>query len=770
MKITIQGQNYSAFVDAARPLTIERKLNEPSVCELSIALPQATDFGVPSRNQSIVVNGDDGTTYFTGYVAVNPMPEFAGLAMDGPRYRYAIQAVSDEFLLDQIGMAPSKGATGQTAGALISSLVARTGSAALSTQELALTTPVAQFVPEPGSPWSRSAGQVATQARAAYRALSGALALNQVSGNLHALNEDDGSLDLSGLTLTSAAKRALANDVTVCGEREPAAYVTEFFQGDGVTTQFLLSSDQYSLASSKTTLIRELFNEGQIDSRVWGSSTGLNYFVLGAGGLTMQGGNGVDGDALLAWIDPVEMGDTLLLEATGVTLASGSTGILAGFFVGMDNQSGCTAGFQVAAHQGPGEVTIQPIVQGLPTGASYAINPANLYTLRIRVHCPEHQRALATYRSFGDNGPIDYGGQWNIAPAKLVFEIQEFANGVAGMPVILYDGSVASLPGACLVIAASSINLHGSMRSLNLTNLGSGWVVSTPSNGNPFTRRIGTTAESAECHFESTGKLVFYSGFAPANGEQIVVSYRSIDRAAGRAVNTASQQSLTQAGLPSVCSWIGTVTNPPARSSQDARNAASAIAAAAAGSSALWSGTYKSTQTNFESDVWPGDALQLNAPSANLDAQVVVRSVKLSYRSTYPEVVEYVIAFANDWADDLAIQTSATVPSDVWLPVPVNPTMLPNLNALTVTSINSDNVTIHTGATAPPGGGFEIRRRDHCFMPGEDPDLIMRGSQSTMTFARTSASDRYYVRAYDGSTPPNYSEFSAELCFNLPLI
>ena len=29
----------------------------------------------------------------------------------------------------------------------------------------------------------------------------------------------------------------------------------------------------------------------------------------------MNGGNGMDGDTQLAWIDPIEMGGTLLLEA-----------------------------------------------------------------------------------------------------------------------------------------------------------------------------------------------------------------------------------------------------------------------------------------------------------------------------------------------------------------------------------------------------------------------------------------------------------------------
>jgi hypothetical protein len=54
-------------------------------------------------------------------------------------------------------------------------------------------------------------------------------------------------------------------------------------------------------------------------------------------------------------------------------------------------------------------------------------------------------------------------------------------------------------------------------------------------------------------------------------------------------------------------------------------------------------------------------------------------------------------------------------------------------------------------------------------MPGTDPDLVMRGTQPSMTFSRVSASDRFYIRAYDGSNPPNYSEFSAALVFNLPL-
>ncbi len=159
-----------------------------------------------------------------------------------------------------------------------------------------------------------------------------------------------------------------------------------------------------------------------------------------------------------------------------------------------------------------------------------------------------------------------------------------------------------------------------------------------------------------------------------------------------------------------MAAWIGSVTRPAARSSADCRNAAQVMAQAAASVSALWSGTYKATRASFAADVWPGDALLLNAPSPSLNAQVVVRAVKVSYRASVPDLVEYEIAFANDWADDLAIKTSATVPPNAWLPAPVAPTVLANLSGLTVTALNGSTVTVNTGATPPTGGGFEIRR------------------------------------------------------------
>ena len=770
MKITIQGSDYSAWLDALHPLTIERKLNEPSVCQFFLSLPAQGSIATPVRGQSLAITADNGTQYFTGYIGSSPLPEYAGLAMEGPRYRLAVRAVSDEFLMDQLPVSPIKAAPGMTAGPLMTSLVTHTRAATLSTEGVSLDTPVSSFAAEPGASWSENAALVASQARAAYRAVGGVLQLSAIPAVVHPLDEADGTLNLAALSFTAGVKRAVANDITVCGEHEPVAFVTEYFLGDGVSTQFNLGALPWFPAASAGVIVDELFNQSGIDLTVWCRSGTPGYLALGAGGLAMNGGNGIDGQSMLAWRDPVELGGTLLMETSGVTLANGSSGILSGLYSGLDTMSGCVAGFQVSAQAGTGAVHIQPVVQGAAAGVSYAINPANQYTLRMRIQCRECERTLAIYRSFGDAGAITYGGQTNDASGKLLFEVQEYVNGVAGMPVILYDGSVGSLPPTCSVAAASLTTMTGTMRAFRLTDLGTGWVVSTPAGGNPYTRRLGTLTEAGECYLDRIGRLVFANGFAPPSGEQIAVTYRTRGRAVGRAVNAVSQQELSSAGLPVVAQFIGSVAAPAARSSADCRNAAAAMVQASTSASALWSGTYKCTGADLTTDIWPGDALLLNAPSLSLNSQVVVRIVKLSYASTYPDLVTFDISFANDWADDLAIRATDSVPMDVWLPAPVAQAFSANLINLTVTAIGGPAVTINTGSTPPSGGGFEIRRRDFAFMPGEDPDLVMRGSQPTMTFSRETACDRFYVRMFDGSNPPNYSEFSTALFINMPLI
>jgi hypothetical protein len=110
MKITIQGQDYTAALDAARPLTIERKLNEPSICQLWLSLPTNGSLATPLRNQSLAVTGDDGTTLLYGLHRGNSA---AGVRRAGDRWPALPDrhpGLSDELLLDQMLMPPSTGA------------------------------------------------------------------------------------------------------------------------------------------------------------------------------------------------------------------------------------------------------------------------------------------------------------------------------------------------------------------------------------------------------------------------------------------------------------------------------------------------------------------------------------------------------------------------------------------------------------------------------------------------------------------------------------
>ena len=793
MKIAIANSDYTSGLDAIKPLTIVRKLNEPTFCRLWLSLPVGGALAVPLRNQSIVVTGDDGTVYFTGYLAVSPLPEYAGLGLMGPVYRWALEAVSDEILLDTQLLPPSAGTTGLTVGEIVQGLVTRTGvvagsTGALRTTGLTLSVPVSQFVPEPGAKWSTLAGQAAAQGRAAYRAVNGALTLAQVGTTVHALNEANGSLELANLTFTAngtgADARALANDVTVCGAEEPVAYVTEYFLGDGTTLTFPLSEVPYFGPASAEKIIWELFQEPGIDLRNWSYGAGGAYYsITGAGltgGLEISGGTGVDGAAPLAWIDAIEAGGTLLLEAVGVTLSPGSTGTLAAVFSGVIQTSNCIAGFAVTSATGTGVVSVAPLVQGMVAGPSYTLTAGAQYTLRMRLHCQEVERLDQWYRVVGDAGLVAYGGGGAVAQGLIQMEIEQFVDGVGSTPYVIYDGAVGYLPATYTVAAASSINLIGTIRSFFLKGLGTGWVKSTVPGGaisTGRTRRVGTLADGSECHLARTGSLTFYTGNAPVLGEIVAVNYRTVGRAVGRAVNAAdgpgSQAALAAVGAPPTAVWIGTVTEPKGRSSLDCRNAAAALVTAGSSVSAAWSGTYRTTNVALSSgsggDVWPGDALLLASTSMDLDVQVAVRVVTLQYGASSPDVVQYAIEFSNDWANDLAIKTSRTVPADAWLPAAVSPTYLANLTALAVTGITPAAVSVAANAVPPSGGGFEVRRRDFAFQAGQDVDLVMRSAVANFDIPRATEADRFYIRMYDGNTPPNYSEFSAGLFVNLPL-
>jgi hypothetical protein len=96
-------------------------------------------------------------------------------------------------------------------------------------------------------------------------------------------------------------------------------------------------------------------------------------------------------------------------------------------------------------------------------------------------------------------------------------------------------------------------------------------------------------------------------------------------------------------------------------------------------------------------------------------------------------------------------------------------TPLSNLLMMQVVAITGSEIQINAGVSPPAGGGFEVKRKDWTFGPWVDSDLVLRSPVPNFIIPRLAAVEQYYVRMYDGSTPPNYSQFSSAVFADVPL-
>jgi hypothetical protein len=264
------------------------------------------------------------------------------------------------------------------------------------------------------------------------------------------------------------------------------------------------------------------------------------------------------------------------------------------------------------------------------------------------------------------------------------------------------------------------------------------------------------------------GRITFFSGRIPVVGERITVWYRGRRRSVARLNDAASIAAEQQGGIPGAAQWMGKVMHPPARSSQDCETAAQAVLRFASSRSAAVAGSY--TMVNPPDDIWPGDVLDIR--SADDSLKVIVRGVTVDDGHAVPEVMEYRIAFANDWAEGLGLKLSESVAVDALLPETASSApglVLPNLQNLQLVSATGTQLQIDAGTNPPVGGGFEVRRRDWDFGPYVDQDLVLRSPVRSFSIPREAQVERYYVRMYDGSNPPVYSRFSSAVFTNLPV-
>ncbi len=468
-----------------------------------------------------------------------------------------------------------------------------------------------------------------------------------------------------------------------------------------------------------------------------------------------------------------------------------SEGVLCGFYGGQPSLETCFAGFRVRQSVSTtGSVTVLvPIVNGVETGAVFTPFAGRNYTLRLRLYCPDMQRVPQIYYSMVDGVVKQFGGGGaQPASMQIVFEILDEGASSNTTATVLYDtattgAAVTGTPGTCEFALVNSINLIGSIASVEVTRPGSLWVLSTLPNGSQETRLLGAAGQGVDCEamygtaVGSPAYVTFFAGRIPVAGERITVSYRTQQRAVARIADAASVAAETTAGsglgVPGVSRWLGKVTKPAARSSADCESAALAVLAMATARSAALSGSY--ALSNPGQDIWPGDVLAIT--TAGQTHSLLVRNVTATDAHALPELLRYKIDFANDWAadfaDGLGLKLSESIAADAYLPsvASTGPArVLANLPQLAVLSLTSSAIQVGAGLTAPAGGGFEVRRRDWNFGVGVDaPDLVLRSPVSNFTLPRSAQVERFYIRMYDASTPPVYSRWSSALFVNAPV-
>ena len=787
--------DYTSAVAADGPITVQRKLNAPSRCTAEIVLG-CGGLATPARRGRVVVTNQAGAVLFTGYLATEPVATYAGTGMSGPVYRARVSAVSDEWLLDKQGSGTNVVTDGLSLALNGTTLVSQLASVAQAsggaTTGLTVTPggnprAIGAFAVQPAAGWSTNAAAAANATYASYRVVNGAVSMLPAGAVTHAFSDADGTLNVA--ELSTASLRELANDVTISGAEEPAAYVQEIFEGDGTTTMFSLSEAAFRGANRN--LVRDSFNEATFDASQWALSDGGNYLRLTSAGLTMSGGSGFDGQTTLAALNVVEMGGFVLAELGGVVFGAGSDGMLSGFYSGTSVLANCFAGFRVrqSVSTTGGVTVVVPVVNGVEVGTVFAPVAGHRYTIRLRLFSVEMQRVAQRYYCMVDGAVQEFGAISGVnAPMQLVFEVVDEGVSSNTPANVLYDSAAAGAPlqaspATCTFAAVNCTNLVGSVAWVEVTRPGSLWVTSTLPNGMVQTRLLGAAGQGVDCRATygsvagSPGKIVFFAGRIPVAGERVTVLYRTERRSVARLADATSVAAEAAAGagviVPGVSRWLGNVTAPAARSSADCEAAAQTVLAMATARSASLQGTY--ALVNPVQDIWPGDVLAVT--SAGETTSLLVRNVVASDCHAVPEVVEYKINFANDWVtewnDGLGLKLGDSIASDALLPATAasGPAeVLANLQQVAVTSLTNLAIQVDAGVVPPAGGGFEVRRRDWLFGVGVDgPDLVLRSPVRSFAIPRAAQAEQYFVRMYDGSTPPVYSRFSSALFVNWPV-
>lgn len=475
----------------------------------------------------------------------------------------------------------------------------------------------------------------------------------------------------------------------------------------------------------------------------------------------------------------LELGGAIELQHGDVSFNAASQGVIGGLYSGGVSAATCVAGFQVTPN-GTGS-NIQALINGSATGPIVATIAGHRYVLTTYLYSMEVYRSEETFHSSTHPAGNGWGGAPVPADVRFVLALQDIdPTNQATMltpAAVLFDGVVENAPGFCTYALVNAANMQCSIAYTYAAHISLAEVRTALPNASYVTQVVGAVSSGAECEISSSTTLDFFPQYVPPVNTAIVVSYRGYGRAAAEVVNSASVASLANGADNGVRGFARTMKNPGARTQADCENAALAILDDSGATA--WTGTYK-TWSDFlpggAEDIFPGDAVNVNAPSRGAQFSAIVRKVTIDVADPADDRGMYTIEFANDLAQPLAYEdaTSATTIPLQGLPLRLATTQignyyLSNLIDAQITEVSSTTVSIDAGIVPANGGGIEIRLHDFGWGVANDRNLLGRFSTQTFTLPRLARTQNYFLRLYDGSSPPRYSRYSTALYVDQPL-
>jgi hypothetical protein len=781
MKLTIdnlQGsgpQDYTSAVDGTVAPGIERRLNKPSQLTVSL-LPGSSAFVVPMIGARVSMGRNNGSSFFfTGYLTQAPQYQYIGAGQAGPVYRYNLIAESDEVLLDRKAVPNRAPFVNRTAGSALRQLAQDLLPGWFNVTAVEDVDTLAAYAVSPQKKFSVHAAEIALACRGSYRAMNGALLLAPVGAASYVLNESDSNFSPMGLQL--ASPYLLANDVTVLGLEETQAYVRDYFVGDGLSLDFYLS--QTPFAQSKPALIDEEFPGTALDPATWVVKDPSNAISVAAQTLQVYGGNGHDGQTTVSFIEQVELGGALELQHGDVTFAAASRGVLGGLYAAGISAGGCLAGFQITPVGGGSN--IQALISGVATGPLIATQSTHRYVLTTYLYSMEVYRSEETYHSSVHPAGSGLGGAAVVADVRFVLEVQDIdpANPatLVAPATVLFDGVIENAPGFCTYALVNAVNLYCGIAYTYVTHISLAEVRTALPNAGYVTQLVGTLSDGAQCEITSAPSVDFYPQYVPALNELIVVSYRGQGRAVAEVNNPPSIAGLQTTADNGERGSMRKVSIPSPRTDADCENAALAILDDAI--SAAWLCAYQSWSDFLPGaamDIFPGDALVVNVPTRGAAFTAIVRQVVIQLMDPANDRGFYVIEFANDLAQPLGSEFTASATVIALQDIPpvlansqVGAYYLVNLTDAQITQVTSTSVQIDAGVAPANGTGIEVREHDYGWGQSNDRNLLGRFSVQAFSLPRLARTQNYFLRLYDNSTPPRYSRYSAALHVDYPL-